>query len=504
MEKIKRHNLILCHYFYFLVFLSFILLVVSRNSFLYEFNDAEDANTFYIVARYLLNGKVLYRDFFEQKGPIIYFLNVIGQLLFPKSFHGMYILEIIFGAFYYKYAYDTLECLNPNPKRNAIITLIGCSSSYAVPMLCHGGQVEEFALPLFAFLIYQIVRSIHTKCDMSKIALFSIGVQIACVFWSKYLVLMFYVLALVFYAGYCFYIKEFRRIINMFLYIGLGFLTISILMILYFIQTNSLSEMIQIYFVQNIFSYAPVGEQVNIIGKLINHMSSLVVGLGLTIVYIPLFFVMLNDVTSPVRKSKRTVVKIFVATVSFALVTCLIICGMSFSYYYIPCTVFNFLILYFLYDWTDELAKYREILKSGLLIVTIFPVISFLIYTGIHFGDYKRSISVTKEVSNIISTKEHNEVYIINTMDSGIYYNLDYLPDRYNFLQNNANYAEVGPQYWKAVEDQTADFVVMKLSAEMLNDVDNLDREYESHNYEMLYSSPLDVSGIAVRLYGKK
>ena len=60
MKKINKYLI-----FSFLV--AFItLLITSKNSFLYLFNDWVDANSFFTVGKSMFNGLVVYKDIFEQ------------------------------------------------------------------------------------------------------------------------------------------------------------------------------------------------------------------------------------------------------------------------------------------------------------------------------------------------------------------------------------------------------------------------------------------------------
>jgi len=73
-----------------------ILLFTSKCSFLYPFNDWVDANAFFTVGKSMMNGIVPYRDLFEQKGLLLYFIYGVGYLISNTTFIGIFILEIIF------------------------------------------------------------------------------------------------------------------------------------------------------------------------------------------------------------------------------------------------------------------------------------------------------------------------------------------------------------------------------------------------------------------------
>lgn len=91
-------------YLLFLMASAITLLFMSRCSFLYPMSDTADANCFLNSAKYMMSGKVLYNDFFEQKGPVIYFLHILALRMIPNSFHGVYIIETA-SAFFYCFLY---------------------------------------------------------------------------------------------------------------------------------------------------------------------------------------------------------------------------------------------------------------------------------------------------------------------------------------------------------------------------------------------------------------
>lgn len=81
----------------------FTLLICSKNSPLYPYNDWVDGNAFFTMGKGMFNGKVPYKDLFEQKGPLLYLIYGIGYLISHDTFLGVYLLEVIsytiFGYF---------------------------------------------------------------------------------------------------------------------------------------------------------------------------------------------------------------------------------------------------------------------------------------------------------------------------------------------------------------------------------------------------------------------
>ena len=72
-----------------------VLALCSKSSPLYAFNDWMDANIFFTMGRSMLGGRVLYRDVFDHKGPVLYLLYGLAGLVGGTDFRGVLVLEII-------------------------------------------------------------------------------------------------------------------------------------------------------------------------------------------------------------------------------------------------------------------------------------------------------------------------------------------------------------------------------------------------------------------------
>ena len=66
------------------------LTVCTKSSFLYPLNDWVDVHCYFTVGRGILHGMVPYRDLYEQKGPLVYFLYYI-HILFLHYFHFQFV-----------------------------------------------------------------------------------------------------------------------------------------------------------------------------------------------------------------------------------------------------------------------------------------------------------------------------------------------------------------------------------------------------------------------------
>ena len=70
-----------------------VLVWCSKSSPLYAFNDWMDANIFFTMGKSMLHGRVLYRDVFDHKGPVLYLLYGLAACVDNTGFGGVLLLE---------------------------------------------------------------------------------------------------------------------------------------------------------------------------------------------------------------------------------------------------------------------------------------------------------------------------------------------------------------------------------------------------------------------------
>lgn len=171
---------------------AFILLTIcTKSSFLYPFNDWVDSNCFFTVGKSLLNGKVLYRDIYEQKGPWLYFLHAGAYLISRKTFFGVYLLELCAGTVFLYFAAKTLELYRVRGIY-LVLPLLG-AAIYASRSFCHGDSVEELVLPIFAVCLYLSERSFCLQKTLHFKEWLTVGALAGIVFWMKFNLAGFFV-----------------------------------------------------------------------------------------------------------------------------------------------------------------------------------------------------------------------------------------------------------------------------------------------------------------------
>ena len=71
------------------------LFFCSKSSPAYPINDWSDANIYFSAGKGMLAGRVMYRDLYDHKGPLIYALHALCALACPADFTGVWVLEIL-------------------------------------------------------------------------------------------------------------------------------------------------------------------------------------------------------------------------------------------------------------------------------------------------------------------------------------------------------------------------------------------------------------------------
>ena len=235
-----------------------ILLLCTKSSPLYPLNDWEDANIIFTVGKGMTQGKVPYRDLFDQKGPFAFLLFAVASLISGTSFTGLYILEVLSFTFFLYWSYKTVSLYE---SRNAFlcIPLLGMLVASAMSF-AHGGSVEELFLPAYAFSFYELLRCIREDAAVGKIRLVLHGFLAGCMFWAKYTLTGFYIgwLLLLFLC-----LLSRRRIGtafgSVFLFLA-GMAAASVPWLIYYFAHHALPELWRYYFFNNIAGYGSAEE----------------------------------------------------------------------------------------------------------------------------------------------------------------------------------------------------------------------------------------------------
>ncbi len=231
-----------------------LLFVCTKSSPLYPLNDWVDTNIYFTIGKGLMRGYVPYLDLYDQKGPVVYLLYGLGSLISSRSFFGVYVLEALsFGAFLYL----SHRIISLYSGRNALValpvlgTLILSSMSFS-----HGGSLEEFCLPVFAYGLYSMLRYDRMDAPAPLKMVFANGLLAGLLLFSKFTLLAFYaawMAVLLFWQ--CLRHSVSHGLVCCAVF-GCAMLLTGVPWMIYFAVNDALPEFWHYYFYTNVFGYS--------------------------------------------------------------------------------------------------------------------------------------------------------------------------------------------------------------------------------------------------------
>lgn len=251
IKRIYTHKISI----FLILFISIILYIFLSHSTLlpsYESYMHIDSQVYIYAGKQILNGKILYRDFFDHKGPMMYIFEVVGLFVYQKNFIGIWLVQylflvcsiaplIIFFAKKYSFLQASVALLFLFAWLSRTTTI-----SDNIPELYAVGFVS-----LIYFFYFKLLYStVNIKWNSFFIAFFS-----TCLFLLKpnFVIL---VLAFIFHLYYYKFSSPFFKPI--FIYNALGVLLISIPIILYFFYNHALYDF---YFSVYTFNFSYIASQ---------------------------------------------------------------------------------------------------------------------------------------------------------------------------------------------------------------------------------------------------
>ena len=238
------------------VYILGMILTSCSTSFLYPFYYGQDSALFSLLGKAIVSGKTIYKDLFDHKGPILFFIQAFGWLLGGRG--GIFLLQIIFGTVNIIFLFEIWKetrTENHSLLNLFVIFIIGYAEYFNT--LAYGNLSEEYSLPFITGCIYLFIKyAKNTEAQCEHPALYSLLYGVA------FAVLAFIRLnnAVTICAGvfvimiYLIYKKKYKNLFINILSGITGFVLVAVPVIVYFYNKNALYDMIYATFIHN-FKY---------------------------------------------------------------------------------------------------------------------------------------------------------------------------------------------------------------------------------------------------------
>jgi len=175
INYVKKHKKQLFFIFFCALLAFFICLLSPINPFSRKIIGT-DTWVFQYNALAMKNGMLPYIDFFDHKGILLYFINLIGILI--NKNYGIWLIELIFLFFAIFFAKKTLDLFDKNEIRKYfVLTLV---MSLLVTTFEGGNTTEEYFLP-FAIYSQFVFLKFLLKGKIKNIEVMFTGISLAVV-----------------------------------------------------------------------------------------------------------------------------------------------------------------------------------------------------------------------------------------------------------------------------------------------------------------------------------
>lgn len=400
--KLKRIDYYICIFIAFFSSMQFWLfpLLINFNFCDYSKEMARffgaDQSVFIYIGRLMHQGFIPYKDLFDHKGIVLYFIEYIGTFLSPNNCIGLgvWILELINIILFVFALYKIVSLFSKN-KILSFISVFLVANICSLKVFWGCNYTEEFALPWISFSFLFFLKFILDK-KLNFYEIIFTGASLCIVLFLKCNLIGLWLTFLPIILFICLKNKLWKELKKWLIGFTAGFLVILFFILIYLLITKSLNNMIEYYLFFN-FSYKD--SQFTIFNYLYNFIKFS----HLTLLFIPCFFISLFN------KNK----KIFLINTLFYLVE-LILTSISGRPYNLYAIILLPPIVIYIYFSIENVVLYLQKIKNNNVLTTCVHFIIFVLCVLILFI-YQNNIMIDNINKGVkFCEKQQCYKYIIN------------------------------------------------------------------------------------------
>ena len=463
-------------FLFFAAFAFAILYICTASSPRYATNPWNDANAFLTVGKAMANGLTVYKDIFEQKGPLLYLIHALACFISDTSFTGVYVMQSL-SLCVTTFAAYKLASPYVGTGWSVASAVLTCFVTVNSACYYYGDSAEEFCLPFLMISIYYFCRYFkNTEQDLPKRSVFFlVGFFAGCVAMIKFTVIGFWFAWAAYISLYTLFAKkDFKKaVINALVFLG-GMGAAIVPWIVYFAVKGGLRDFIYTYFILNATAY-PMTEKLSFFTRLWKPIY--IIGTNLLTSPAVLIFSLLGLLAflfTNIFTEKKLFSRLSVPFVCFLGIYIIYFGIRSYNYYLLPLsvfTVFSFIAVFFA---VEKLIKGKSGKAVSAVVCAVLIIASIVCgnYLNICSTDLPRKGESTVQTEAVRYIKSHNSDGVIlnyGCLDTGIYLAADQLPVFRHFEKQNLlyeKYSENVDEQNRYINEHLADFVVAVINPE--------------------------------------
>ncbi|NDV68999.1 glycosyltransferase family 39 protein [Dysgonomonas sp. 25] len=234
-----------------LTFTFLLLFFCSKMSPLYPINEWSDINLYFNLGKAMFNGKTIYAEAFDHKGPLIFFIYGIGYLISGTSFLGVFIIQFVAWAVMCIYIYRTAGMFLDKPYSMLVSLLM---LIMLLTKTQQGGSAEEFVLVSEIVSLFYFVKYFNQQGNTPHPAKWMLihGAMFSITFFIKLNLVTFWFFPVVFIGLNLLINREYGNFFRNVLYFLLGVAIVALPILLYFIINGALGVAYDTYISLNL------------------------------------------------------------------------------------------------------------------------------------------------------------------------------------------------------------------------------------------------------------
>lgn len=447
------------------------------------------------MGRALVTGKIPYRDLFEQKGPIVYFVTAFC-CLFQNYNLMMFFFETICLSWFFFFAYRICR-----KRLNTFYSLVGVLilATAIFTSWCRmrsAAAVEEFVLPIYAYFLLCWLEFIIEKRQWNLIRTLCLGLCFGILFWVKYTLLYFIVAPMAIWLILNLRQRRYHTVIKNLLLMLAGFTIITIPIMIFYAAHHALYDLFHVYIGVNLTAYNTLPQISYLLASLSNfrtYIDSLACNFGIffTIGALILFLIIWGTIRFTIHHwHEKTGWLILIA---FGVNMTLLVIFFKAVYYYgqlFPYAIFGVIDVLEMVSNKLTLQRFQ---KSIYFAVTI---ICLLVCYPVFFAFHEWGRSIPLQIASTIHAYENETntkatLFCYKIGDFGFYNTVGVIPEQYYFANNylsEQRFPEMYDSFRNTIATQSCDFVVTELQT-WLEENEFLSRYYTPYTGDITTST---------------
>ena len=407
----------------------------------YAFNKSVDANTMYTVGKGLLHGLLPYKDLFDNRGPLIYLIHSANAIFSYNSFTFIYVIESL--LLFLDIAYiNRILSMKLSARTAMFCSFLFIPLAFTSRIFYYGDLPEEYAMTFVLILLYSCIK--YNWFDMPRRYYIVNGCFVAILFWIKYSLVIPWVIFFIYVGLACLFTKRFKKLFVIILDALIGFLSVTLPIIILYWATGALKFLFNDYFYLNLthyhvqnasFAYTLFKMEYPTFG--FSHHLVII-----RTVYYLMIAIFICSVVRYMREAKmHDSNKILLVLIVFIdIIATYEVGGASFSYYLFACEPF---IIFYLFELGLLVDKYLYNKKYLIWALSVIALLGIFVTnrnyrTSLHY--LKPSESYQYEYSKIINKSKDKSLLNYRFLDVGLYTYTGTHADNRFFIRNNINY----------------------------------------------------------------